>query len=582
MAYRTYIHKLDNDSLLQVFSHYRLNHGENWNLQLTWRKLACVCRRWRYLIYDSWSHLDMCLLLTSESPSIATLSHLPPLPLVIDYSDTRTGTKARKDEDNIHHGLQWRGHLRRVTIRAPSSSLREWLELMNKPFPKLWDLSLLSITTGDMNLTLPETFLAPGLRHLSLHGIGLPIGLPLLNSMIALSTLSLTHIEASSYFSPGRLVTQLRGLPYLEELSIGFAIPIPIPSNERELISTPIPPVTLLNLRRLTFRGVSVYLDNLVSQINTPLLEQLSLTILFELAFTLVNLTEFIHRTEGFECLVARVIFNKDGASINADHYELRDIGKLNLHVSCERLDWQIDSAMQVSGALGKALSVVEDLTLDLDTDGMPSDLEDTLDNMLWHELLLPFTGVKRLHIGSSLALELSQALESVGGGLVLELLPELQELDVQLENDHAKKAFSAFVETRNSVDRPVNLLTPSIPHAEPEVRPRPAGPRPVWGEPLPNRGMPSPIEEELEVRTPTPPPWSPPLYTVDRGVPRPDRGVLPAPQVDIHFVQTSFFEYMTRVGRPYLNQAMSLISICQTFVRAQKQTLYSYDELRR
>ena len=481
---------------------------------------------------------------------------------------------------------------------------------MQKPFPKLWDLSLLSTTIGDLNLTLPETFLAPGLRHLSLHGIGLPIGLLLLNSMIALSTLSLTHIGASSYFSPGRLVTQLRGLPYLEELSIGFAIPIPLPSNERELISTPIPPVTLLNLRRLTFRGVSVYLDNLVSQINTPLLEQLSLTILFELAFRLVNLTEFIDRTEGFECLIARVIFDKDGASINADHSELQDIGKLNLRVNCERLDWQIDSAMQVSGALGKALSVVEDLILDLNTDGMISDWEDTLDNMLWHELLLPFTGVKRLHICSSLALEVSQALESVDGGLVLELLPELQELDVQLKNDHAKKAFSMFVETRKSVDRPVNLLTLPIPHAEPEVWPRPASPWLV-------RGMPSPnvSEEDLEVRTPTPPPWlssssssspSPPPSPPSLWLPRlpqflpldrvlqPDRVDLRAPlppadlrlllgpQIVLNVNRTSFFEYMTRVGRPYLNQVMSLISICQTFVQAQKQTLHSYDDLRR
>ena len=257
------------------------------------------------------------------------------------------------------------------------------------------------------------------------------------------------------------MVTQLQGLPHLEELSIGFAIPIPLPSSEGELLPAPIPPVTLPTLRRLTFRGVDVYLDNLVAQINTPLLERLSLTLLFDLAFTLVNLTEFIHRTEGFGCLVAQVIFNKDGASIDAGYYEQQGIGKLSLHVNCEPLDWQIDSATQVCSALGNVLSAVEELTLDLDVDGMPSDWENTLDSMLWHELLLPFIGVKKLHIGSSLTLELSQALESVAGGLVLELLPELQELEVQLEIDDAKKAFSAFVETRESVGRPVHLLVP-------------------------------------------------------------------------------------------------------------------------
>jgi hypothetical protein len=78
---------------------------------------------------------------------------------------------------------------------------------------------------------------------------------------------------------------------------------------------------------------------------------------------------------------------------------------------------------------------------------------------MLWHELLLPFVGVKSLHIGSLLTVELSQALESVGGELVQGLLPELQELVVHPSIDDAKKAFSAFVGTRESVGRPIHLV---------------------------------------------------------------------------------------------------------------------------
>ena len=608
MPYRTYIHRLDNDSLLQIFSHYRLNDGDNWSLRLTWRNLAHVCRKWRYLIYDLWSHLDICLLLTNESPSIATLSHLPPLPLVIDCLDTRTGTKARKDEENISHGLQWHGPVRRVTIRAPSSSLREWLELMNNPFPRLRDLSLSSTTTEETNLSLPGTLQAPDLRHLSLHGIRLPI--QLLYSMFTLSTLSLTHIGASSYFSPGRLVAQLQGLAYLEELSIGFAIPIPLPSNERELISSPIPPVTLPNLRWLTFRGVSIYLDSLVAQINTPVLERLSLAILFELAFTLGNLTEFIHRTEGFGRLVARVFFNKDGASINADHYEQRDNGILKLHIKCERLDWQIDSATQVCNALGKVLSSVDELSLDLDSDGMPPGWEETLDDMLWHELLLPFTGVKKLHIGSSLTFELSQALESVAGGLVLDFLPELQELDVQLVIDHAKNAFSAFVETRESENRPVHLVTPPRQHAESDVRPDRRG---HWSGPFPADSRDSlelePLKLEL-LSTRQFPEWrpeSPTLATLARTRPHSPHSstratrATPSPSTpsSIHesrylfhiacqkslpslpFDQVSFSEYMTCVGR-HSNQAINLISICQTFIQAQQQTFHSYCNLKR
>ena len=459
------------------------------------------------------------------SPSIDTLSHLPPLPLVIDYSDiTRTITVGRKDVENMRFGLQEHGHVRQVSLRAPSSRLHMWLEPMDKLFPRLEDLSLLSTTTEEMMLILPDTFQAPNLRHLALHGISLSKELPLLSSAIALSTLSLTHVGASFYFPPGHLISHLQSLPYLEELSIGFAIPIPLPSSERELLPPPILPVTLPTLRQLTFRGVDVYLDNLVAQIDTPLLERLNLTLFFDLTFTLVNLTEFIHRTEGLECLVTQVIFSKDGASIYAGSYEQSGVGQLSFHVSCEPLDWLIDSATQVCSALGDVLLAVQELTLDLDVDGMPSDWETTLDSTMWLELLLPFIGVKKLHIGSSLAREVSQALESDDGGLVSELLPDLQELEVQLEIDDAKKMFSAIVQTRESLGRPIHLLAaPTIPHTKSII---------------------------LLVTQKT--------------------------------VRTSPINYRKDINHPYQNQAMTLISICQTFVYTQEQTFRSYDELRR
>ena len=360
---------------------------------------------------------------------------------------------AQKGEDKILLGLQQQhDRVRWIVLWAPSSSLRMWLEPMNNFFPRLGSLSLASTTVEEMSLMVPELLQVPDLRSLSLHGIGLPKGLSLLSSMTALSTLSLTHIRHSCYFPPGSLVTQLQGLPRLKELSIDLSIPIP-PSSEGELLPAPISPVTLPTLRQLTFHGDDIYLDNFVAQINTPLLEQLNLTLLFDLALTLVNLTAFIDRTKGFRCLVAQVIFNKGGASIDADHE--RGIEKLNLHVNCESLDWQIDSAVQLCKALEKVFSTIEELTIDLDMDGMPLFWEKTLDSMMWHELLLQFIGVKKLRIGSSLSVELSRALESV----TLELLPELQELRVQPKINHGTDLFSLFVKTRKSLGRPVHLV---------------------------------------------------------------------------------------------------------------------------
>jgi hypothetical protein len=336
------------------------------------------------------------------------------------------------------------------------------LEPMNKVFPRLEDLSLTSTDFEGTNLMLPETLQAPDLRRLTLHGVSLPTRLPLLSSAITLSILSLTDIRASGYFPPGHLVAQLQSLPHLEELSIGFAVAIPIPSSKGELLPAPVSPVTLPSLRRLTFRGVDDYIDNLVAQINTPRLARLRLTLFFDLAFTLVNLTDFILRTEGFRRLVAKVIFDKDGASIC---YEQQGIGELSLRVNCKPLGWRIDSATQVCSALGKVVSAVEELTLDLDVDAMSSDREITLESLVWHELLLPFVGVEKLCIGSLLARELSQALESVTGRLVLELLPNLRRLEVPLKYD---KLLSKFIKTRESVGRPVPLLAPPISYVDP------------------------------------------------------------------------------------------------------------------
>ena len=372
-----------------------------------------------------------------------------------------------QDHVNIYAGLKRHDRVCQVDLRVTSSSdCIMWLKQMNKPFPRLQGLSLLSTST-EMNAVaavLPGTFRAPDLRRLTLHGIGLPTGLPFLSSAITLSILSLTHIGASSYFSPERLVTQLENLPYLEELSIGFAIPIPLPSSERELLPAPILSVSLPTLRQLMFRGVSVYLDNLIAQINAPLLTQLNLTLLFELAFTLGNLTKFIQRTEGLGCLAARVKFDKDSAYIDAGQKESGynkpwDIRRIRLHVNCKPLDWQIDSAAQVCTALQKALSDVEELQVDLDVHGIPSNWENTLDSMLWHELLLPFIAVKELYISSSITRELSQVLSLVAAGLVLELLPELQKLEIPDGMD-TKYAFSVFVKTRKSVGRPIQLVS--------------------------------------------------------------------------------------------------------------------------
>jgi hypothetical protein len=71
-------------------------------------------------------------------------------------------------------------------------------------------------------------------------------------------------------------------------------------------------------------------------------------------------------------------------------------------------------------------MSSIEELTLDLKVDGMPSDRENELEGILWPELLLTDTHwrEKAAHrLFTVLTLQLSQALLSDAGELLLELL---------------------------------------------------------------------------------------------------------------------------------------------------------------
>ena len=537
---------LNYDALLNIFHHYRLDDVDSWNARLGWCKLAHVCRRWRYLIYDSSSLLDMYLLLKNGSPTLGSLAHLPPLPLVIDYCNMATAW-VRQDELSILTGLQLRGRVRRISLQAPSPHLGICLATISDLYPILEDLSLSSATEDETSSVLLSTFNAPNLRYLVLQSVGFPTELPLFTYLTNLVTLTLLRIPAQYYFPPEHLVTQLQGLLHLEELSIGFAVPIPLPSDEAELLPAPISRVTLPTLKRLMFRGVAVYLESLVSQINAPILERLIVTLFFELAFTLSALSQFIRITGGIRCLLAKVLFKKEGVSIVTNHGESLSSGCLTVNINCEHLDWQIDAATQCCGALEQFLSGVEELTLDLDKDGMPSDWGDSLDSMLWHELLLPFSSVKKLQIGSSLTFELSDALTSDTAEVHLNLLPYLQKLEIQLEVTDANRAFSTFIETRELEGRPVELLVSHPPRASSaEARARPTQEYMHRKE----KHVPA-IKEHTDVSMAR-------VQNVQRLS---------------HFDTISFAKYMKNIGRAYQNQATTLISIWRSVVQTQAQT---------
>jgi hypothetical protein len=423
---------------------------------------------------------------TNGTPIVDTLDHLPPLPLFIKYQgegDTAerglrpwgagTGRHVgNEDELGIYHALRLRDRVRHIGLHISPSTLDKSLLLMDKPFPILEHLSLSFAGDYITSLTLPKTFMAPNLRRLNLLRIRVPKRLRLLSSALSLVTLNLTNIQASGYFRPRLLVARLESLLQLEELTLGFSTPIPRPGAETLLLGKQGTPVVLLSLRILNFRGVSAYLERLISQIRAPVLERIDITLFNQIAFRLPHLSHFLSITEHFTSpKTAEVSFARN-SSIALQHIimeqNLFPNVPFTLRVKCQPLDWQIDCAAQICSALTHALSGVEKLNLTYISGGCafaPAKLDlrpDEIDGTTWHEFLRSFIGVKELSIDYVLSEGLSRALEVDEIGFDPGLLPGLQELKSRYRGDHSDSIFGSFIHARQVAGRPVSLHLPA------------------------------------------------------------------------------------------------------------------------
>jgi hypothetical protein len=168
---------------------------------------------------------------------------------------------------------------------------------MLKPFPALTRLALGSDHDHTVAApVLPASFLvgsAPSLRTLILERIPFP-GLPnLLFSATHLVRLEILRIPQSGYISPDVMVTCLSSLTRLERLDISLEsrqiLPPRRPPPQRRI------PLSILN--RLVFIGFCEYMEDLVAQIDAPLLDDLRICLFHQDTFNTPQLTQFVDRT---------------------------------------------------------------------------------------------------------------------------------------------------------------------------------------------------------------------------------------------------------------------------------------------
>jgi hypothetical protein len=393
-----------------------------------WQTLVHVCRRWRSLIFRSPHRLNLQLFCTPTTPSRDTLDVWPALPLLI-HGDMALSSGV----DNIIVAL---GHSNRV-CEIHLSGINRWqLEVLaatQVPFPELTKLWLSSSSVGTPPV-IPDSFLggsAPRLRALEFWGIPFP-GLPkLLLSATHLVELGLFAIPHSGYFSPEAMVALLSVLSSLERLSLQFESP----QSRPDLESRRPPPLNLSvipSLTRFSFKGVSEYLEDLVTCIDVPQLDGLQILFFNQIDFDTPQLAEFINRTPIFRARCeARVAFEKKAVYVKL---LIHNIGHVvsEIGISCREPDWQLSAIAQVCNSSLPPLSTVEDLHIELRRSLYRVWKDDAVENALWLELLLTFPMVKNLYLAKECAPGIAAALQQLVGGRITEVLPSLRNIFVK------------------------------------------------------------------------------------------------------------------------------------------------------
>jgi hypothetical protein len=390
------------------------------------------------------------------------LAHSPPFPLIIQY-DVEDGGLSAKDEEGIMLALQHRDRVYRISLEMPAPNLEKVITAINDEFPILEFLSIQPPTKHNTHLILPSTFQAPQLRILILKHFASPIGSPLLTTAVGLSRLSLLWIHPSAYPHPDHLLQTLSLLPHLKTFDIRFRFPVSKRDIEQQLLQSPIiTHVTLPNLRRFDFGGVSIYLEELLPHVTTPLLEMLKVHFFNQPTFSVPRLLQFMMTAENFRFNCVRLLFYHEGVAVLVYPNAETGVCSFTVHVYCGHLDWQVSSAAQIFNVLGPLFSDVVDITLDYREHTLSSEWHNQLDRMQWRDLLRSFRNVKTLRVHNGLVRDLSRCLQ-LDGEPPLELLPELTELVCPVGNVN-DKTFSAFIDEREVAGQPVKLIGETSP----------------------------------------------------------------------------------------------------------------------
>ena len=392
-----------------------------------WQTLVHVCHRWRCIVFASPRRLDLKLYCTPQrSVDSKTLDTWPALPIVI----VAEGIKSKEDVTNVIAALRHQTRVCRIYYRNGrfQDSLLKEFAAIDEPFLALTSLELFAFKQQNVPV-LPDSFLggyAPRLRSLDLDGIPYPPIGRLLSSTTNLVRLSLSRIPHSGYIAPETIVPFLSTLSRLESLGLGFQYP----QSQAHRASRHPPPLTrvvLLNLPFFYFGSDIEYLEDILSQIETPILSQSNLYLFNKLLFDTPPLGYFIRRTGTFMTVhKVRVKFCSWAVKVTLSRREEvanKDRQALRLEITCKPLEWQLSAVAQVLNSFLSSLPNLDNLEIAVSRKVRQGEIE----VIQWQEFLRLFTSVKDMTLEFKDSVRLvAPALQELAGERATEVLPAL------------------------------------------------------------------------------------------------------------------------------------------------------------
>ncbi|KAI9450687.1 hypothetical protein F5148DRAFT_1335837 [Russula earlei] len=224
--------------------------------------------------------------------------------------------------------------------------------------------------------------------------------------------LDLWNVPYSGYFSPQALVACLSVMSRLESLHVEFESPR-YPASRRSLSLTR---SVLPSLTKLVFRGAHQYLEDLLAQIEAPLLNKLKIGFFLDPHFVVPQLHQLINYAESFKNAPEH-LFPELSLAISDPHLPLLAQvcnSSLSLLSTLVRHDFLGDSTQTSS-----------------------------IETTQWLELLDPFTSVTDLHLDNE---HVGRVLQKLAEERVKQVLPALQKISLIDLTEPVPKYMQGFV----------------------------------------------------------------------------------------------------------------------------------------